>query len=41
MIPPMSSNTMNAESLDPIAKKEAGRDEKPDKEKSDKTILNR
>jgi len=42
MIPPMSSSTMNADALSPIAKKnsnaEVGRQEKPDNEKSDKTL---
>lgn len=40
-IPPMSSNTMNADVLDSLSSKEgAGRPEKPDDEKADKTILN-
>lgn len=50
MVPPMSSNTMNAEALQQsstnnksvdISEKTAGREEKPDSEKSDKTIQNR
>jgi hypothetical protein len=47
-IPPMSSNTMNAEALASRSKSssssgngEVGRDEKPDDEKSEKTIQNR
>jgi hypothetical protein len=53
--PPMSSNTMNADSLkkdkdkdsggnkkaNPAEDKKAGRTEKPDDEKSEKTIANR
>jgi hypothetical protein len=53
--PPMSSNTMNADSLkkdkdkdsggnkkaNPAEEKKAGRTEKPDDEKSEKTIANR
>ena len=48
MIPPLSSNTMNAESLNVIKgggkttdEKEVGRKEKPDDQKSEKTIQNR
>jgi hypothetical protein len=40
-IPPMSSNTMNAEALAQTSNGEAGRTEKPDDEKSEKTIQNR
>lgn len=46
LIPPLSTNTMNGEDLlalqgDNAEKKSAGRPEKPDSEKSDKTIANR
>lgn len=46
-IPPLSSNTMNADTLKTVKgdpskeEKKAGRKEKPDEEKSDKTIANR
>lgn len=42
-VPPMTSNTMNAESLEKVAgdKKESGRPEKSDDEKSEKTIQNK
>lgn len=42
-VPPMTSNTMNAESLDKVSgdKKESGRPEKSDDEKSEKTIQNK
>lgn len=40
-IPPLSSNTMNADALKDKEGEKAGRKEKPDDEKSDKTIANR
>lgn len=40
-IPPMSSNTMNVDALAKTPEKKAGREEKPDDEKSEKTIQNR
>lgn len=42
-VPPMTSNTMNAESLEKVAgdKKGSGRPEKSDDEKSEKTIQNK
>lgn len=44
LIPPRSSNTMSADALEKIGEKDSdkgGRKEKPDEEKSDKTIANR
>ena len=46
MVPPLMSSTMNAETLDKIRQpnssenNKVGREEKPDNEKSDKTLQN-
>lgn len=40
-IPPMTSNTMNAESLSQVSGKESGRPEKENDQKSEKTIQNK
>ena len=40
-IPPMTSNTMNAESLSQVSEKESGRPEKENDQKSEKTIQNK
>jgi hypothetical protein len=40
MIPPLTSNTMNNETLAAVASGDVGRPEKSDSEKSDKTIAN-
>lgn len=40
-IPPLSSNTMSADALKEESGEKAGRKEKPDDEKSDKTLANR
>ena len=40
-VPPITSSTMNADTLDKLNGKESGRPEKPDDEKSTKTLLNK
>lgn len=40
-IPPLSSNTMNADMLKDGGENKAGRKEKPDDQKSEKTIANK